>query len=252
MSVGARLLTGATPFGWRPKAALATSLVKMRVLVVEDDPGIASFVRKGLAEASFAVDVVGTGHDGLRLGVEVPYDAIVLDVMLPGRDGFDVLREMRERDIRTPVICLTARDAIEDRVTGLNLGADDYLVKPFSFTELLARIQAVLRRSEGLATKPIRVGDLTIDLLRRSVSRANRRLDLTRREFSMIEYLGRNAGRVLTRTMILEHVWDLHQDPLTNVVDVHVNRLRRKIDHGFDRPLLHTIRGVGYVLRDEV
>jgi heavy metal response regulator len=223
----------------------------VRVLVVEDDPGIASFIRKGLTEASYAVDVVGNGHDGFRLGCDTPYDVIVLDVMLPGRDGFDVLRSLRERDIRTPVICLTAKDTVDDRVTGLNLGADDYLVKPFSFAELFARIHAILRRSEGLATKPIVVGDMTIDLLRRNVVRAGRRLDLTPREFAMIEYLGRNAGRALTRTMILEHVWDLRQDPMTNVVDVHMNRLRRKVDHGFGKPLLHTIRGVGYVLRDE-
>ena len=223
----------------------------MRVLVVEDDPGIASFVKKGLTEESCAVDVAHNGHDGLRLGCDEPYDVMILDVMLPGRDGFGVLRELRERDIRTPVICLTARDAVEDRVIGLNLGADDYLAKPFSFAELFARILAVLRRSEGLATKPIVVGDMTIDLLRRGVTRAGKRLDLTPREFAMIEYLGRNVGRVLTRTMILEHVWDMHQDPLTNVVDVHVNRLRRKIDHGFTRQLLHTIRGVGYVLRDD-
>lgn len=223
----------------------------MRVLVVEDDPGIASFVKKGLTEASCAVDVVGDGHDGFRLGCDEPYDVMILDIMLPGRDGFDVLRALRERDVRTPVICLTARDSVEDRITGLNLGADDYLAKPFSFAELFARIHAVLRRADGLTTKPIVVGDMTIDLLRRSISRSGKRLDLTPREYAMVEYFGRNAGRVLTRTMILEHVWDLHQDPLTNVVDVHINRLRRKIDHGFNRPLLHTIRGVGYVLRDD-
>lgn len=223
----------------------------MRVLVVEDDPGIASFVKKGLTEASCAVDVVRDGHDGFRLGCDEPYDVMILDIMLPGRDGFDVLRAWRERDIRTPVICLTARDGVGDRVTGLNLGADDYLTKPFSFAELFARIHAVLRRADGLSTKPIVVGDMTIDLLRRSISRGGKRLDLTPREYAMAEYFGRNAGRVLTRTMILEHVWDLHQDPLTNVVDVHINRLRRKIDHGFNRPLLHTIRGVGYVLRDD-
>ncbi len=223
----------------------------MRVLVAEDDPGIASFVRKGLTEASCAVDVAASGHDAFRLGCCQSYDVMILDVMLPGRDGFGILRELRERDVRTPVICLTAKDTVEDRVTGLNLGADDYLVKPFSFAELYARIHAVVRRSEGLAAKPIVVADLAIDLLRRCVTRAGKRLDLTPREFAMVEYFGRNAGRVLTRTMILEHVWDMHQDPMTNVVDVHVNRLRRKLDHGFDRPLLQTIRGVGYVLREE-
>lgn len=219
--------------------------------MVEDDPGIASFVTKGLSEASYAVDAVANGVDALRLGATEPYDVIVLDVMLPGRDGFSVLRELRERDVRTPVICLTARDAVDDRVTGLELGADDYLSKPFSFAELLARIHAILRRSEGLSSKPIVVGDMTVDLLRRSVTRAGKRVELTPREFAMVEYLARNAGRVLTRTMILEHVWDLHQDPMTNVIDVHITRLRRKVDHGFARPLLHTIRGVGYVLRDD-
>lgn len=223
----------------------------MRVLVVEDDPGIASFVKKGLTEASCAVDVARTGHDGFRLGCDEPYDVMILDIMLPGRDGFDVLRALRERDVRTPVICLTARDGVDDRIMGLNLGADDYLAKPFSFAELFARIHAVLRRADGLATKPIVVGDMTIDLLRRCTTRSGRRLDLTPREYAMVEYFGRNVGRVLTRTMILEHVWDMHQDPLTNVVDVHINRLRRKIDQGFNRPLLHTIRGVGYVLRDD-
>ena len=223
----------------------------MRALVVEDDPAIAFFVTKGLAESSYAVDVATNGHEGLRLGSAEPYDVIILDIMLPGRDGFSILRELREREVRTPVICLTARDAVDDRITGLNAGADDYLPKPFSFAELLARMHAVLRRSEGLSTKPIVVGDMTIDLLRRNVTRAGRRLDLTPREFAMLEYLGRNAGHVLTRTMLLEHIWDLHQDPLTNVVDVHVNRLRRKIDQGFNRPLLHTVRGVGYVLRDD-
>ncbi len=223
----------------------------MRVLVVEDDAGISSFVRKGLIEASCAVDVARNGHDGLELASKEPYDVIILDIMLPGLDGFDVLRELRGKDVRTPVICLTARDAVDDRITGLNLGADDYLAKPFSFAELHARMHAILRRSEGLATKPIVVGDLTIDLMRRSVTRRGKRLDLTPREFAMIEYLGRNVGRVLTRTMLLEHVWDLHQDPMTNVVDVHVNRLRRKIEHGFNKPLLHTIRGVGYVLTEK-
>lgn len=222
----------------------------MRVLVVEDDPAIASFLKKGLVESSCAVDVAQNGHDGFQLGSTNPYDVMILDVMLPGRGGFDLLHDLRERSIRTPVICLTARDTVEDRITGLNLGADDYLAKPFSFAELLARIRAVLRRTEGLDSKPIVVGDMTIDMMRRVVVRNGKRIDLTPREFAIIDYLGRNAGHVLTRTMILEHVWNMQQDPLTNVVDVHLTRLRKKVDHGFKKPLIHTIRGVGYVLRE--
>ncbi len=223
----------------------------MRVLVVEDDAAIASFVKKGLTEVSCAVDVARDGVDGFHLGCTESYDVMILDLMLPGKDGFSILRDLRERDVHTPVICLSARDAVEDRVKGLNLGADDYLPKPFSFSELFARMHAVLRRGQGLATRPIVVQDLTIDVLTRTVTRSGKIIDLTQREYALIEYLGKNAGRVLTRTMILDHVWNMQQDPLTNVVDVHINRLRRKIDHGFDRILLHTMRGVGYVLRED-
>lgn len=223
----------------------------MRVLVVDDDLGIASFVKKGLIEMSCAVDLAHDGIDGFHLGCTEVYDCLILDLMLPGKDGFSILRDLRERDLNTPVICLTARDGVEDRIKGLNLGADDYLPKPFSFAELWARMHAVIRRGQGLATKPIVIADMTMDLLTRTVIRGGRRIDLTQREFALIQYLGKNAGRVLTRTMILDHVWDMKQDPMTNVVDVHINRLRRKVDHGFDRSLLHTIRGVGYVLRDD-
>lgn len=223
----------------------------MRVLIVEDDPGIGSFVKKGLTEMSCAVDLAHDGLDAFHLACTEAYDCLILDLMLPGKDGFSILRDLRERDVHTPVICLTARDGVEDRIKGLNLGADDYLPKPFRFAELWARMNAVIRRGQGLATRPILIADMTLDLLNRTVIRGGRRIDLTQREFALIQYLGKNAGRVLTRTMILDHVWNMQQDPLTNVVDVHINRLRRKIDHGFEKPLLHTMRGVGYVLREE-
>jgi heavy metal response regulator len=223
----------------------------MRILVVEDDPGIAGFVARGLREAGFAVEVADDGVRGLQLACVESYDAMVLDLMLPGKDGLTLLREFRERGAMTPVICLTARDTVDDRVKGLDFGADDYLAKPFSFAELLARLRALLRRGPALATNPLTIADLTVDVVGRQVQRAGKRIDLSAREYALLEYLARHAGQVLPRTMILEKVWDMNQDPLTNVVDVHINRLRKKIEHGFDRPLIHTIRGVGYVLRDE-
>jgi len=223
----------------------------MRVLVIEDEPGVAGFLKKGLREASYAVDLVDNGSDGLRKAVSVTYDAIVLDLMLPGMDGFSILREIRSRDIRTPVICLTARDAVDDRIKGLDLGADDYLAKPFSFSELLARIRALLRRGRDLHPNPIVVADLKVDVMARSVHRGDRRIDLSPTEYVLLEYLARNAGQVLPRTMILEHVWDMNHDPMTNVIDVHINRLRKKVDNDFDPPLIHTIRGAGYVLRHD-
>lgn len=222
----------------------------MRVLVIEDEPDVAGFLRKGLREASYAVDVADNGIDGLHKAATESYDVIVLDLMLPGMDGFSVIREMRSRQVRTPVICLTARDAVDDRITGLDLGADDYLSKPFSFSELLARLRALLRRGQELQPNPIVLADLKVDVLARSVHRGRRRIDLTPNEYALLEYLARNAGQVLTRTMILEHVWDMNQDPMTNVIDVHINRLRRKVDTDGDAPLIHTVRGVGYVLRE--
>ncbi len=223
----------------------------MRVLVIEDEPGVGGFVRKGLREASYAVDLSDNGTDGFNLACSKQYDVIVLDLMLPGKDGFTVLDELRSRGIRTPVICLTARDAVDDRVRGLDLGADDYLTKPFSFAELHARIRALLRRGHAMTTNPIVVADLVVDVLARTVHRGQRRIDLSPNEFALLEYLARNTGQVLSRTMILEHVWDMNQDPMTNVVDVHINRLRKKVDTGFHPPLIHTIRGVGYVLRHD-
>ncbi len=223
----------------------------MRVLVIEDDRGIAGFVGRGLREAGFAVEVADDGEQGLHLASAGSYDVLVLDLMLPGKDGFTVLRELRERGCVTPVICLTARDAVDDRVKGLDLGADDYLSKPFSFAELLARLRALLRRGPALTANPLMIGDMTVDVVGRQVHRAGKRIDLSAREYALLEYLARHAGQVLPRTMLLEKVWDMNQDPLTNVVDVHINRLRKKVDHGFDRPLIHTIRGVGYVLRED-
>ena len=223
----------------------------MRILMVEDDAAVAGFVRQGLREASYAVDWASDGVDGLHLASTESYDAIVLDLMLPRMDGLTLLRNLRSRKTDTPIICLTARDAVNDRVEGLNAGADDYLAKPFSFAELQARINALLRRGHRLTNNPIVVGDLSIDVLGRVVQRGSQRIDLSPREFALLEYLARNAGNILSRTMLMEHVWDINQDPLTNVVDVHVNRLRKKVDHGFNEPLIHTIRGVGYVLRRE-
>ena len=203
----------------------------MHVLVVEDDRHVARFIEKGMREASYAVQLAEDGDTGLHLGLSGAFDVIVLDLMLPGRDGFSVLRGLREQGIATPVICLTARDGVDDRVRGLDLGADDYLAKPFSFAELMARIRALLRRGAGLASNTIVVGDLVIDLVGRRVERSGRRIELSSREFALLECLGRGAGQVQSRTMLLERVWDMNQDPMTNVVDVHINRLRRKVDH---------------------
>jgi two-component system OmpR family response regulator len=222
----------------------------VRALVFEDDAGVAAFLCKGLQEACFSVDLAADGRTGHDLAVRESYDVIVLDLMLPCKDGFSVLRDIRRCGVKTPVLCLTARDAVEDRIHGLDLGADDYMAKPFSFAELLARLRALLRRSTAVVGNPIMVGDLTFDLVTRLVQRSGRRIDLTARESALLEYLARHAGQVVSRTMLLEKVWDMHQDPLTNVVDVHINRLRKKIDQGLAKPLIHTIRGVGYVLRE--
>lgn len=223
----------------------------MRILLVEDDPGVTGFVTQGLNEAHCEVIVAGDGHDGFEKAASGAFDVIVLDLMLPGRDGFSMIEELRRREVATPIICLTARDGVDDRVRGLNLGADDYLAKPFSFAELLARVKALGRRGGGGAIKPIVVGDLSVDVLQRRVMRGGRRIDLSAREYALLEYMCRNVGQVLTRSMILDRVWEMKQDPLTNVVDVHINRLRKKVDHGFANALIHTIRGVGYVIHDQ-
>jgi two-component system, OmpR family, response regulator len=222
----------------------------MRLLVVEDDQKIASFLIQGLKEAGFAVDHVADGEAGLHLALSEPYDVAVIDIMLPLLDGLLLIERMRGQGVNTPVIILSAKHSIRDRVRGLQSGSDDYLVKPFAFAELLARVHALIRRSSG-SVEPtcLTVGDLTLDLLKREVTRAGRKIELQPREFSLIEYLMRNAGRVASKTMIIEHVWDYNFDPQTNVVDVLICRLRNKIDKGFDSQLIHTIRGVGYVLK---
>lgn len=222
----------------------------MRALVVEDDQAVAQFIERGLRENGFAVVVTRDGHEGLHVAQCTEHDVIILDLMLPGRDGFSILSELRRNGNRTPVICLTARDSVDDRVKGLDFGADDYLVKPFSFAELLARIRALLRRGSSLLDNPIQIQDLSIDITTRQVRRSGRRIDLSAREFELLEYLARHAGQVLSRTMLLEKVWDVNRDPQTNVVDVQINRLRNKIDRGFTDSLIHTIRGVGYVIRE--
>ncbi|MBI3122579.1 MAG: response regulator transcription factor [candidate division NC10 bacterium] len=221
----------------------------MRILVVEDDRKVAGFIRKGLTEEGYAVDVASDGETGLAMGLDRLHDVIVLDVMLPGMPGFQVVRELRQAKVTTPVLLLTARDAVEDKVQGLDAGADDYLTKPFAFAELLARIRALLRRGTAARAPLLQVADLTLDPATRTVTRGREAISLTNREFALLEYLMRSAGRVLTRTMIAEHVWDYSFDSGTNVIDVYVNYLRKKIDAGRERKLIHTVRGVGYVLK---
>jgi two-component system, OmpR family, response regulator len=223
----------------------------MRILVVEDDRKIASFIVKGLQQAGFAVDHAENGEDGLDLVLTVPYDAAVVDIMLPRLDGLGLIGKMRQQKINTPVIILSAKRSVEDRVKGLETGSDDYLTKPFAFSELLARVQALIRRSTSGSQGPttLTVENLIMDLVKHRVTRSGLELDLQPREFSLLEYLMRNAERVVSKTMILEHVWDYNFDPQTNVVDVLICRLRNKVDRDFDKKLIHTIRGVGYVLK---
>ena len=217
---------------------------------MEDDATIAEFVEKGLREAGFAVDSAADGRTGLEKALAGPFDVAIVDVMLPGMDGLALIDTLRARGVKTPVLILSARRSVDDRVRGLQAGGDDYLTKPFAFAELLARVQALIRRATG-AAEPTRlsVGDLSLDLLTRKVQRGAQALDLRPREFALLEYLMRNAGKVLTKTMILSHVWGYSFDPSTNVVDVLVSRLRDKIDKPFPVKLLHTVRGVGYALR---
>jgi two-component system OmpR family response regulator len=223
----------------------------MRILVVEDDAKIASFVVKGLKEAGFVVDHADDGEEGLNLALSTSYDAAVVDVMLPKLDGLTVIEELRRRKVRTPVIILSAKRSVDDRVKGLQTGGDDYLIKPFSFAELLARVQALLRRTtQGGELSPLVVGDLSLNLLTRDCVRSGRRIELQPREFALLEYLMRNVGRVMTKTLILEHVWGYHFYPQTNVVDVLVSRLRNKVDRDFEIKLIHTVRGVGYALKE--
>ena len=222
----------------------------MKILVVEDEAKAANYLRKGLMENGFVVDVAMRGDEGCHQAVTQEYDLVILDVMLPGQDGWSVLAGMRRAGVRTPVIFLTARDSVQDRVKGLDLGADDYLVKPFAFSELLARVRSLLRRGPTRQPETVCVADLELDLVRYKATRAGERLDLTPKEFLLLSLLARRTGEVLTRTLIAEMVWDMNFDSDTNVVDVHVRRLRSKVDDPFERKLIHTVRGVGYVLEN--
>lgn len=223
-----------------------------KILVIEDDADTRAFVVKGLIEQGHTVDQSGDGRDGMFLASDNSYDLIILDRMLPGLDGLSVLRALRAAEIEAPVLILSALASVDDRIAGLESGSDDYLVKPFAFSELLARIGALLRRADGKSSGVVEtrltVGDLDIDLLARVVRRSGRAIELKPREYALLEFFARNAGRVVTRTMLLEQVWDYHFDPATNVIDVHVSRLRRKLDDGFEGSMLHTVRGAGYRL----
>jgi DNA-binding response OmpR family regulator len=221
----------------------------MRLFLVEDEPKIASFIKRGLEEEHYAVDVAEGGEDALALVDVTPYDLVVLDLMLPDMDGLDVTRRLRQRGQTVPVLMLTARGTLEDRVAGLDIGADDYLTKPFAFAELLARTRALLRRQETTKTARLQVGDLTLDTATHEVKRANKRIELSSKEYAVLEYLMRHAGQVVTRTMLLEAVWDYNFHPGSNVVDVYIRYLRRKLDDPFPVKLLETLRGSGYRLR---
>ena len=221
----------------------------MRILVVEDDRKVANFIQSGLAEEGYAVDVLYEGSHAGDQANACDYDAVVLDLMLPGRSGFQVLRDIRARKSALPILILTAKDTVQERVAGLDGGADDYMVKPFALAELSARLRAVMRR--GAARENVlRVADLEMDTVRRSVRRAGRAIDLKPKEYALLEFLVRNSDRPLTKSLIIEHVWNIHFDSVSNVVEVHINSLRNKIDRGFPKPLIHTIRGVGYILTD--
>ena len=222
----------------------------MRILVVEDERKIARFVQKGLKEFGFAVDVIGRGDEALEIILDNPFEAIVLDIMLPGRDGLSILRALRERSNAVPVLILTARGEVREKVEGLDLGADDYLAKPFAIEELAARLRALIRRQTGENLVRYRIQDLTLDVATRIVRRGNRRINLTGREFSLLEFLMRTPGRVFTRTQLCQHVWEYQFDAGTNLVDVYIQRLRRKVDDGEPARLIHTVRGAGYRIGD--
>ena len=225
-------------------------MIAMRVLVIEDDADTAAYIRKGLKEQGHVVDHAQDGKEGLFMALGQSYDVTIVDRMLPGLDGLSIIQTLRTSGNTTPVLILSALGEVDDRVQGLRAGGDDYLVKPFAFSELLARLEALVRRADTEAAETsLRVGDLQLDLLTRVVKRTGQVIELQPREFRLLEYLMRHAGQVVTRTMLLENVWDYHFDPQTNVIDVHVSRLRRKIDKEFGQPLLHTIRGAGYTLR---
>jgi two-component system OmpR family response regulator len=224
----------------------------MHLLLIEDDTEAAKYLAKGLRESGYTVDVASDGRDGLHQATEGQYELIVADRQLPYMDGLTIVQMLRKQENKVPVLILSALGSVDDRIEGLRAGGDDYLTKPFAFGELIARIEALLRRGTGATvTTRLKVADLEIDLLGRTVTRAGRRIELTTKEFQLLEFLARRQGQVVTRTMLLEGVWDLHFDPQTNVIDVHMSRLRTAIDRDFPKPLIHTIRGAGYVLRDE-
>jgi two-component system, OmpR family, response regulator len=224
----------------------------MRVLVVEDDPKIASFVVGGLRQAAFTAHHVGNGEQAFRLIRTEHFDLLIVDLMLPGMDGLALIEQVRREKIKSPVLILSAKRSVDDRVRGLQMGGDDYMTKPFAFSELLARVQALIRRSTGATeATALSIADLEMNLIKREVTRSGKRIDLTPREFALLEYLLRNAGRVVSRTMIMEHVWDYNFDPMTNVVEARMCKLREKIDDDSEKKLIHTIRGFGYVIRDD-
>ncbi|RIK67055.1 MAG: DNA-binding response regulator [Planctomycetota bacterium] len=223
----------------------------MRLLVIEDNPKMAEFIRQGLTEQGYVVDVAATGHDGEYMAATNAYDLVILDVMLPDHDGLQVCKNLRRRGVRTPILMVTALSTTPDKVGGLDAGADDYLTKPFEFDELVARIRAMLRRGQAAGSTVLRFEDLEMDLTQRRVTRAGQRIRLTAKEFSLLEYFMRHPNRVLTRTSIGEHVWDMNFDSDSNVIDVYVSMVRRKIDKGFSRPLIHTVIGAGYLLSAE-
>ena len=223
----------------------------MRLLVVEDEKKVASFIKQGLEEEGYAVDVAPDGEKGLEMALDRVHDLIILDISLPKIDGLQVLKKLRQQRVSIPVLLLTVRAAIEDKVLGLDAGADDYLTKPFAFEELVARVRALMRRRAEAEPALLRVADLILDPARRVVSRGGEKIEMTAKEFALLEYLMRNPGRVLTRTQIIEHVWNYDFDTMTNIIDVYVNYLRKKIDSGRDTKLIHTVRGVGYVLKAE-
>ncbi len=222
----------------------------MRILIIEDEKKVAGFIKKGLEEETYAIDVAHDGEEGLHLGSEGQYDLIILDIMLPKVDGLEILSQLRNQGSDVPILLLTAKDAVDDRVTGLNKGADDYLTKPFAFSELLARVRVLLRRGKAEVKTILQVDDLTLDLVSHKVDRGGDEIELTGKEYSLLEYFMRNQEKVLTRTMIAEHVWDYNFDTFTNVIDVYINHLRKKVDKGRQNKLLHTLRGVGYIMKE--
>ena len=223
----------------------------MRILVVEDEKKVASFIQRGLEGEGFTVDVANDGESGVELGTQNSYDLILMDIMLPKMDGLSAVKALREKDVSAPVLCLTAKDTVEDIVAGLNSGSDDYLTKPFAFAELLARVRALVRRGSHVRGAEITYADLRLDPVAHKIWRGDTEIDLTAKEYALLEFFMRNPETTLTRTMIAEHVWDYNFDSFTNIIDVYVNYLRKKVDRDFSKKLIHTVRGIGYVLKEE-